>query len=346
MRRGSLLQLLLFTLVAFGIGAAVAVLVPWMPTPASREAGRIWFTYWFATWICLAIFAVVAGVLVYSLLKFRVKEGDLSDGPPVHGHTTLEIFWTAVPFVLVTAISIVSAIVLAQNGRAGSNPLIVKVVGQQFAWQFTYPNGKSFGVLRLPLNRHVKLEITSNDVIHSFWVPQMGQKQDAVPGQTNPLVITPDRLGTYPVICTELCGLGHALMRSRAIVMPAAGFDSWYKAAGKPAPAPAGGSGAAGGGGSNAAAAALFTGPGTCGACHTFTPAKAAGKVGPDLDHLKADASKAGKPLEAYVKQSIEDPDAYIVPGYAKGVMSGSCCKQLSSDQVDELVQYLVRNTK
>ena len=342
MRRGSLLQLLLLILVAFGVGAAVAVLVPWMPTPASREAGRIWFTYWFATWICLGIFAIVAGVLIYALLKFRVKEGDLSDGPPVHGHTTLEIVWTAVPFVLVTAISIVSAIVLAKDSHAGSDPLVVKVTGQQFAWQFTYPNGQTFGQLRMPINRHVKLEITSNDVIHSFWVPQMGQKQDAVPGQTNPLVITPDRLGTYPVICTELCGLGHSLMRSEAIVMPAGDYDKWYKSAGAAAPPPAAG----GGGGGSAAAATLFKTTATCGACHTFAPAGTSGKVGPDLDHLKEAAAKAGQPLEAYVKQSIEDPDAYVTPGYAKGVMSGSCCKQLSADQIDQLVQYLVQNTK
>src|SRR4029078_508707 len=159
-----------------------------MPDAASKEAGRIWFTYWFATWICLGIFAIVAAVLVYALLKFRVKEGDLSDGPPVHGHTTLEIAWTAVPFVLVTAISIVSAIVLAQNSHAGSEPLVVKVTGQQFAWAFEYPNGKTSGQLRLPKDRHVKLRITSNDVIHSFWVPQFGQKQDAVPGQVISLV--------------------------------------------------------------------------------------------------------------------------------------------------------------
>jgi cytochrome c oxidase subunit 2 len=344
-RRGSLVQLLVLTLVAFGIGAAIAVLIPWMPTPASREAGRIWFTYWFATWICLAIFAVVAAVLVYALLKFRVREGDLSDGPPVHGHTTLEIVWTAVPFVLVTAISIVSAIVLAQNSRAGSDPLVVKVTGTQFAWSFEYPNGKSFGDLRMPLNRHVKLQITSNDVIHSFWVPQMAQKQDAVPGQVNPLVITPDRLGTFPVICTELCGLGHSIMRSRAIVMSSAEYDSWYKSGG-PA-APAGGGGATGGGGGGGAAGeAVFTGAGACGACHTFTPAKTTGKIGPSLDHLKEAASKAGQSLDDYVKESVEDPDKYITPGYAKGVMSSSCCKQLSPDQIDQVVQYLVTNTK
>ena len=341
MRRGSLLQLIALTLVAFAIGTAVAVFIPWLPTPASREAGRIWFAYWFTIWICLVIFAIVAAVLIYALLRFRVDEGDLSDGPPVHGHTTLEIVWTAVPFVLVTAIAIVSAIVLAQNGNAGSDPLIIKVEAQQFAWQFTYPNGKSYGVLRLPKDRHVKLRLTSYDVIHSFWVPQFGQKQDAVPGQTFSLVITPTKVGTYPVICTELCGLGHSLMRSTAIVMLRADYERWYTSAGA-APAPPAG----GGGGGNAAAEALFKTTGTCGACHTFTPAGTAGKVGPNLDHLKEAAATAGMPLEAYVRQSIEDPDAYITPGFAKGVMSGSCCKQLSSSQVDQLVHYLVDNTK
>jgi len=335
-RRGSLVQLIALTLVAFAVGTAVAVFVPWMPTPASKEAGRIWFTYWFATWICLGIFAIVAAVLVYSLLKFRVKEGDLSDGPPVHGHTTLEIVWTAVPFVLVTAISIVSAIVLAQDSHAGKNPLKITVTAQQFAWKFTYPNKQTHGIMRIPKGRHVLLTLTSNDVIHSFWVPQMGQKQDAVPGQKNTLVITPTRLGTYPLICTELCGLGHSLMRSTVMVLSPAGYKAWYTGA-EAAPPPSGGA---------KSAAALFTGAGTCGACHTFAPAKAAGTIGPSLDHLKADAARAGQALEAYVKQSIEDPDAYVTPTYKKGVMSASCCKQLSSDQVDKLVQYLVENSK
>ena len=337
MRRGSLLQLLAYTAVAFAVGAAVALLVPWLPSPASKEAGRIWFVYWFATWICISIFAIVAAVVVYSLVNFRVKEGDLSDGPPVHGHTTLEIVWTAVPFVLVTAIAIVSSIVLAQDGRAGRNPLRIKVTTQQFAYQFTYPNGKTYyDALRVPLGRHVLLDLESNDVIHSFWVPSFAQKSDAVPGLHNKLVITPTKVGTYPIICTQLCGLGHALMRNRAIVLSAAAYDAWYKSAGKPT-APAGGS---------VSPVTLFTKIAPCGACHTFTPAHSQGKIGPDLDHLKAAAAKAGQPLEAYVRQSIEQPDAYITPGYAKGVMSASCCKQLSADQINQLVQYLVTNTK
>src|SRR5690242_885401 len=239
--------MVLIGLGAAAISTAVAIFVPWLPTPASREAGRIWFVYWFATVISLVIFAVVAAVLVYALINFRVKPGDFTDGPPVHGHTALEITWTAVPFVLVTSIAIVSAIVLAKNSNAGSNPLRIKVVGQQFAWQFTYPNGKTFTSLNLPIDRKVELAITSNDVIHSFWVPQFAQKQDALPGQVNKLVITPDRLGTYPVICTELCGLGHSLMRSEAIVMTDADYKKWYATSG-------GENAGAGGGGGKAAA--------------------------------------------------------------------------------------------
>src|SRR5262249_40915999 len=150
------------------------------------------------------------------------------DGPPVHGNTTIEIVWTVIPAVLVTAISVVSAVVLTQNGNAGSNPLVVRVLGQQFSWTFTYANGTTSPILRLPENRPVKLEITAADVIHSFWVPEFGQKQDAVPGQVNDLVITPTRTGTFAVICTELCGLGHSTMRSTSIVMKPAAFTAWF----------------------------------------------------------------------------------------------------------------------
>src|SRR5579871_6919334 len=135
-RRTNYFQLVLIGLIAGAIATAVAIFVPWLPTPASREAGRIYFVYWFATIISLGIFAVVCAILIYAMLNFRAKPGDWSDGPPIHGNTTIEIIWTVIPAVLVTAISIVSAIVLAQNSHAGSNPLIVKVEAQQFAWKF------------------------------------------------------------------------------------------------------------------------------------------------------------------------------------------------------------------
>jgi cytochrome c oxidase subunit 2 len=323
--------------VAGAIATAVAILVPWLPTSASKQADRINFTYWFATVICLVIFAVVAAILVYSMINFRAKPGDWSDGPPVHGNTTIEIVWTIIPAVLVTTIAIASAVVLAQNGSAGSNPLVVRVFAQQFAWRFEYANGKSSPILRLPIDRSVRLEITAADVIHSFWVPQFGQKQDAVPGQVNDLVITPTRTGTFPVICTELCGLGHSTMRSSTIVMNAAAFKTWYAgSAQKPQP----------GGGGGTAGAVIFTNNG-CGACHTFKPVPAAtGKVGPDLDNLSVSAKAAGQDLLAFVKQSIVDPNAVVAKGFQPGVMPGTFGTTIPPKQLNLLVAYIAAHTK
>jgi cytochrome c oxidase subunit 2 len=229
MRRGSLLTLVGIGVVAGGIAAAVALLLPWLPTPASREAGRIAFVTWFVVVICIVIFSIVAATLIYSVVRFRAAPDDLSDGPPIHGHTGLEIVWTLVPTVLVTAIGIVSAVVLAQNDAQGKDVLHVDVTAQQFAWTFSYPDARNARspILRLPKDRSVLLTLHAKDVIHSFWVPEFSQKQDTVPGLTTTLHITPDRLGTFPVICTELCGLGHALMRTTAIVMTPRDFDRW-----------------------------------------------------------------------------------------------------------------------
>jgi cytochrome c oxidase subunit II len=181
------------------------------------------------TGICIFVFSIVAAVSVFAVWKFRAKPDDDSDGPPIHGHTGLEIVWTAVPALLVTAIAVVSAIVLAKDDAQGANPLRINVYAQQFFWSYRYPGygNKESDVLRLPVNRSVVLRMTSKDVIHSFWVPEFRQKQDVVPGIHPTLHITPNRVGTYPVICTELCGLGHALMRSRVIVMEPDAFEQW-----------------------------------------------------------------------------------------------------------------------
>jgi cytochrome c oxidase subunit 2 len=325
-RRGSVLQLLGIAALAALITSLVATFIAWLPNPASEEAKRIHFVYWFTTVICIAIFAVVASVILYSVVKFRARPDDDSDGPPIHGHTKLEIVWTAIPAVLVTAISIVSAIVLAQNSRAGANPLVVKVTAVQFAWKFTYPNGKSYGFMTLPKGRHVKLDITANDVIHSFWSPELSQKQDAVPGQHNTLVVTPTRTGTFPVICTELCGLGHALMRSHVTVLTAGAFDAWLKSGGASAGGPPG--------------LAVFQQNG-CGGCHVFKAASSTGQVGPDLDKLKEEAAKANRgPLAQFIQESIVKPQAYLEPNYPDA-MPHNFGTQIPPDKLKQLVQYL-----
>jgi cytochrome c oxidase subunit II len=326
-------------LAAAAVAVAVALLVPWLPTPASKEADRIDFVFWFVTAICIAIFSLVAGVIVYAVVRFRARPDDDSDGAPIHGHTGLEIAWTAVPAALVTAISVVSAVALAENDHLPKRHMRVNVTAQQFAWSFTYPKDKGLTVstLHLPIHEAVELKMRSKDVIHSFWVPEFSQKQDVVPGITTRLVITPTRLGTYPVVCTELCGEGHAIMRTTAVVQTPSAFAAWVKAQEKLAAQAQGGAG----GGPGLAA---FNNNG-CSACHTFKPAGSTATTGPDLDNLATSARRAGKPLAAFIQQSIVDPNAYVEKGYQPGIMP-TTFKSLPKDQLDALVQFLSQGKK
>jgi cytochrome c oxidase subunit II len=333
-RRGSLVQLVALGVVIGAAATLVALLVPWLPPNASEERDGIDLVFWFTTAICIGIFSLVGAVILYSVVKFRVRADDDSDGPPIHGHTGIEIVWTTFPAILVTAISVISGIVLVQNDRAGTGHLNVSVTARQFEWSFSYPQADNLtsAQLRLPLGRSVELHLQSLDVIHSFWVPEFGQKQDALPGQDTKLVITPTKLGTYPVICTELCGLGHALMRTSAIVMAPAAFQAWLKQQQQALKGPPGQAGKA-----------VFASNG-CASCHTLEAAGATAKVGPDLDKLPSFAKKAGKPLEDFVRESIVDATAYVEPGFPKGVMPSFAT--MPKDQLDALVKFLIDSSK
>ena len=337
MRRGSIASLIGLGIIAGGIAAAVALALPWLPKPASNEADRIDFLFWFVIAICILIFALVAAVMTYSILRFRADPDDDSDGPSIHGNTRLEIWWTLIPTILVTAIGVVSAIVLARNDALGKNYLRVDVTAQQFAWSFSYPASKGLtsGTLRLPRGRSVELVFTSKDVIHSFWVSEFSQKQDTVPGMTTRLHITPKRLGTFDVICTELCGLGHAVMRTEAIVMTPTAFDKWANSQATAVTSP----------NTGVAGAAVFKNN-QCSACHTLTAAGASATTGPDLDKLAAYAQKAGQPPAAFARQSIVNPNAYVEKGYPRNVMPQTFGSSLSKQELDALVQYLVSSSK
>jgi cytochrome c oxidase subunit II len=229
--RKSIVQLVAIGVVIAVVVTLVAVLFQWLPTSNSEEFDRIQDIYWFATVISIVIFSLVSSVVVYSVWKWRVPPDDDAEGPPIHGHTGLEIVWTAIPAILVIALGIVSAVVLSENGQAGDRPLQVKVIGQQFAWKFQYPDfgNRESGELVLPVGRETKFTMEAVDVIHSFWVPQFGQKMDAVPGIQTTILVTPKHTGEFAVICTELCGLGHATMRAKARVVSQAEFDKWIK---------------------------------------------------------------------------------------------------------------------
>src|SRR5436309_6277042 len=167
MRRGPILALLGIGTLAGGIAAAVALLLPWLPPVASTQRARMDDVFWFVVVICIVIFAIVVAAIAYSVVHFRAAPDDDSDGPPIHGHTGLEIVWTLIPTVLVTAIGIFSAIVLSRNDAQGKNPLNINVTAQQFAWSFTYPEAHNLttGVLRLPVGRSVELHLKALDVI-------------------------------------------------------------------------------------------------------------------------------------------------------------------------------------
>jgi cytochrome c oxidase subunit II len=297
---------------------AIAIFVDWLPEQASVEREGIDFVLWLTIAICIGVFAIVAAVSIYAGLKFRVRPDDDSDGPPIHGHTGIEIAWTAVPTILVTIIAVASAVVLARNDRTGDNPLRVNVLAQQFAWSFEYPQNDDVKspILYLPVDRSTKLYLTSreNDVIHSFWVPEFGQKQDVVPGIVTTLVVTPTKEGEYRLICTELCGLGHALMRTRAVVVSASAFERWARQRAQ------GGTGGEGGDGGESPEE-LFVA--NCGSCHTLSKARTEGRVGPPLDGLQ-------RPPDA-VEQQIRQGGGGMPP------FEGT----LTDAQIQALVQYL-----
>jgi cytochrome c oxidase subunit 2 len=307
----------------------VAVLIPWLPTSASEQMDRIEFVYWFATVISIAVFTLVMAVLLYSVMAFRSPPGDESDGPPIHGNTGLEIAWTVVPAILVIAIGVLSAFVLSKNAEAGPNQLNVKVFAQQFAWRFVYPDdgGIKTGELVLPLNRSVEFEMESADVIHSFWIPDMGQKQDLVPGIKTSIIVTPTRTGVFSLVCAELCGVGHATMRATVRVLSQGDFATWVKEKKS-------------GGGKPNAGAAVFAENG-CGGCHTFTPAGSNGEIGPGLDDIVSVAQKAGRDPAEFVREAIVDPGKDITAGYQDGVMPANYGETLSPKELDALVAYV-----
>jgi cytochrome c oxidase subunit II len=190
------------------------------------------------------VFSIVVVMLAYAIWKFRARPGDEGDGEPIHGNTKLEITWTVIPTVIVLFGAIYSWIVLNDIEAKASDAMPLTVIGQQYKWTFEYPEvqtGESDGeptyltsdVLHVPVDRQLEIRMEALDVIHSFWVPEWGIKRDAVPSGAggdeidNEFVVTPDEEGTYSLICTELCGIGHATMRAAVVVESQAEFDQW-----------------------------------------------------------------------------------------------------------------------
>jgi cytochrome c oxidase subunit 2 len=334
--------MLVIGITAAVIGTFVSLQINWFPTQASTAAGKIDTLY---DWLLVAsvpMFVLVMSVAIYSVVRFRVRPGGpTGDGAPIHGNTRLEIIWVTIPFLIVSALAVYAAVVLAQIEQKKPNELQVRAIGQQFTWHFEYTLGRGKVIkadqLYLPNNRPVYMKINTLDVLHSFWVPAFRLKEDAVPGQTDHVRFTPDKLGTYEVVCAELCGWGHATMRVKTYVLTPAAFQKWANSKLSPVPA-------AQSKGAVATAAqgkAIFTGVGGCGACHTLADAGTTGTVGPDFSKVHI-ATKG----QAFIRQSIVDPNAVITPGFPANTMPQNFQTQLGPQKIDALVKYLLQAGK
>ena len=219
--------------IASVLGIALGLLIDWFPIAASGEAKDI-DTLWDILIIAsVPVFVLVQTIVLYSVWKFRMRPGEeLLDGPPIHGNTKLEIYWTAIPAILLVGLCSYAYVVLHDIEKAAASATMnVRVVGEQFTWTFHYPGegGKEIvtNELFLPVDTEVKFDVQSKDVIHDFWVPAFREKIDAVPGKTTTYSVETTREGDFAVVCAELCGLGHSTMRQSAHVLPKAEFETW-----------------------------------------------------------------------------------------------------------------------
>ena len=317
--------------------------------PKSDAAERIHATYILLVVMASLVGAGVLAAMVYVMVRFRARPGRVAT--QTHGHTGLEIVWTVIPAAILVVITVPSVMVLAQQYRdPDPDALHVKVTGHQWWWEFEYqglgPDGGPLvtaNELHLPLGRQVSITLEAKDVIHSFWVPQLAGKVDALPGRTTTVEpFTPKETGVFYGQCAEFCGSAHALMRFRVIVESLAAFEGWTAALQSP---PAAASGLA------AQGQQLFFGAAGCIACHTIAGTVAQGKLGPDLTRYGARLTMGAGVLEnnqqntadwIYDLRSIKpvSEGALFMPSF--GTLPSSDPRRLTRGDAAAIAAYLL----
>ncbi len=235
-RQRSLAVAIVAALIAIALGILISFKIHWFPVQASAQAHNTDRLYHVLVIATIPIFVLVVGVILYCVWQFRMKPGEeLKDGPPIHGNTRLEVFWTALPTVLLLGMVGYSFVVLHENEKKPAHEIQIGVTGQQFFWSFQYPPSVTGGApinsyqLYLPDNESVYFNMKSKDVIHAFYIPAFRLQEDVVPGITTHYLATPDRLGNYPAVCNLLCGVGHSLMRTTVHVVTPTQFHAWIE---------------------------------------------------------------------------------------------------------------------
>ena len=296
----------------------------------AKNADKLWDVVFI---IAVVIFVIVEGLLVFAVLKFRRRPD--REAAQFHGNTKLEIILTLVPALLLAGLAVPMVSTLFANAEEHPDALQIRVVGKQFWWFYEYMDSGvvTANELHVPTGTPVTLFVEGdpNDVIHSYWAPRLFGKQDVVPGRTNVINMEAPRPGTYWGQCTEYCGLSHANMRLRVIAQAPEDFEQWLDDQGEDAQSPSSGDAAEG--------EQLFL-ENACAGCHTIGGTDAAGTVGPDLTHLASRKTFAGALFPMNEQNLIKwVTDA---PGVKPGVKMPSFKGQLSADEIESIVAYLL----
>jgi len=254
------------------LGSVLRVLAP--DSPQARAIFNLGLE---SSAILAVIFAIVAGVIVYALMRYRWREGE-PDPRQFAGNRTVELVWTAIPCVIVAVLFALTARTMSAADPAPAPEPDLVVIGHQWWWEARYPK---LGVIaaneiHIPVGRAMSVQLDSSDVLHEFWVPELARKITTVPGHPNHIWLEADKTGVYLGICSEFCGTEHAWMHFLVVAEPSADFEAWEKAQLQPAPTPPSGSAAEG--------LALFEKT-SCVNCHAINGTTARAGVGPDLTH-------------------------------------------------------------
>ena len=271
-------------------------------------SGSVDSVFFFIMAICITLLVGVTGVMLYFVVRYSRKRNPRPED--VADNVALEIFWTVIPTLLVLVIFWVGWKGFQYMRTVPPDAMLVKVTGRMWSWSFAYENGKESDVLNVPLQRPIKLAITSADVLHSLFIPAYRIKEDAVPGRETYLWFLPDEVGTYDLFCTEYCGAGHSGMITKVAVLSQKDFDQWYKTKKE----------AAGSKPQVSEGAELLLEKG-CIACHSLD---GSAKVGPSFKGIfgrQETVVTAGKDRsitvdDGYIMRSIKAPSADIVKGF------------------------------
>ena len=309
---------------------AIALAAPPSPLdPASEAAKEINRLYQITLGIAAVIFVIVEALLIYAVLRYRRKETDFIPRQ-IHGSTALEIAWTVIPaLILITLFSLMVG-TMRDIAKPETTTMQINVVGHQWWWEFQYPDQGfvTANELRIPVGEAIKVEVSSVDVIHSFWAPQLNGKMDAIPGQTNVTWLQADEAGEYQGFCTELCGAQHAKMTFLVIAQPRAEFDQWV-AAQKAAPVTPQTELATRG-------QQIFQ-QNACIGCHTIEGISV-GKIGPNLTHFGSRQKIAGLIELANTPENVR---AWISDPQALKPLNQMPNLYLSQEDMNALVEYL-----